>query len=148
MTVIQMKRRIRFTRSQMQRARRLLHMKYKPSEIAEEIGCQVHTIYRVYIPAGCPHEREGAHFWIVGDLFRDWMLAQHRETKRKGGAKMKSDQGYCVMCEKAVAMKGPFTVRPVSAQLELALGHCSECGAVVCRGQKKGNGNDLQTELP
>ena len=143
-----MAKRIRFTRSQIQRARRLLHMKYRPSEIAEEIGCNVQSIYKVYIPAGCPHEREEVHLWIVGDLFRDWMLAQQRETRTKGRAKMKRGQAYCVMCEKAVDMEGPFTVRPVSAHIELALGHCSECGAAVCRGQKKGSGNDLQTELP
>ena len=145
-----MTKRIRFTRSQIQRARRLLHMKYRPSEIAEEIGCSVRSIYDVFIPAGCPHElhENGHYYWIVGDRFRDWMLAQHRETRRKSGAKMKRGQAYCVMCEKVVAMTGPFTVRPVSAQVELLLGHCSECDAVVSRGQKKGSGNDLQTELP
>ena len=84
-----MARRIRFTRSQVQRVRRLLHMKYKPSEIAEEIGCGVEFIRRTCVRAGCPHERQkNGRYWIVGDQFRDWMLAQHRDAVAEGRARL------------------------------------------------------------
>lgn len=134
-----MARRIKFTRSQMQRARRLLHMKYKPSEIAEEIGCNVRSIYNVYIPAGCPHERHenGYYYWIVGDQFRDWMLAQQRDAVAEGRAKMGEGQGYCVVCEKAIDLQEIFEVKPVTGHLELVKGYCPECGAVVTRGRKR-----------
>ena len=132
----------------MQRARRLLNMKYKRSEIAEEIGCNVQSVYKVYIPAGCPHEREDGRLWIVGDLFRDWMLACQREAVAEGRAKLEESQGYCVVCEKAVEMAGPFAVKSVSIHLELLQGRCSECGAVVSRGRGKEDHDDLQAELP
>jgi hypothetical protein len=140
-------KRIKFTRSQMQRARRLLYMEYKPSEIAEEIGCDVQSIYKVYIPAGCPHERRGVHLWIVEDQFRDWMLALQREAAAGGQAKLGEGQGYCVVCERAVDMQEPFTVKPVAAGLELVQGYCPECGSVVSRGRARGNHDDLQAEL-
>jgi hypothetical protein len=132
------KQRIKFNRSMMQRARRLLHMRYRPRELAEELGCVVDMIYRRYIPAGCPHERDDAgHIWIVGDEFRDWMLALRREAAAEGRAKLKKGQGYCVVCERAVDMEGPFEVRPVGAHVELVTGRCSECGAMVSRGRKR-----------
>ena len=48
----------KFNRAQIQRARQLLYMKYRPSELAEIIGCHLLQIYSAYIPAGCPHERD------------------------------------------------------------------------------------------
>lgn len=143
------KRRIRFTRSQVQRAKRLLHMRYRPAELAGELGCSVHLIYRRYIPAGCPCEHDGGgHLWIVGDVFRDWMLLRQREAVADGRAKIGKGQAYCVVCEKGVDVKGPLTARPVSAHLELVQGQCTECGAIVCRGQRRVRRDDSQTELP
>jgi hypothetical protein len=141
-------RRIRFTRSQMQRAKRLLHMKYKPSEIAEEIRCDVQSVYKTYIPAGCPHERdERGYLWIVGDQFRDWMVILQRDAVADGRVKLEEGQGYCVMCERAVDLQEVFEVKLVSPSLELVKGYCPECGAVVSRGRERGNHGDLQTEL-
>ena len=52
------------------RLKTLLNMMYKPSELAEEIGFNQNQVYMVYIPAGCPHERdEKGHIWINGKLF-------------------------------------------------------------------------------
>jgi hypothetical protein len=132
-------RHIRFTRSQIQRARRLLHMKYKPSEVAEELGCSVEFIRRVCIPAGCPYERHenGYYYWIVGDRFRDWMLAMQREAVAEGRAKLGEGQGYCVVCERATDLRDVFEVRPIDGHLELAKGYCSHCGAVVTKGRRR-----------
>ena len=89
------------TREQLLRVGHLLHMRYKASEIAEEIGCHADTIYRSYIPAGCPHERdERGHVWIVGTAFRDWA----RSTFGKQGAKMQTKQAYCLRCRKPVSI--------------------------------------------
>ena len=114
-------------------------MKYRPSEIAEEIGCSVRSIYDVFIPAGCPHElhENGHYYWIVGDRFRDWMLAHQREAVAEGRARLGEDQAYCVVCEKATDFRDIFEVRPIDGHLELAKGYCSECGAVVSRGRKR-----------
>ena len=98
-------RQIRFTRSMVQRARRLLHMRYKPSELADELGCSIDVIYRRWLPGGCPHERDKkGHIWIVGTAFRDWMLAVRREAVAEGRAKLGEGQAYCVRCEQAVDM--------------------------------------------
>ena len=140
-----MGKRIKFTRSMMQRARRLLHMRYRPSEVAEELGCKVKLLYRRCIPAGCPCERdEQGNLWIVGDQFRDWMLSVQREAVAEGRAKLGEGQAYCMVCERAVDMEGPFTTRPVNHRMELVMGRCPECGAVVCRGRKR---DDSQTKL-
>lgn len=129
-------RQIKFTRSMMQRARRLLHMRYRPVELAKELGCDVVTIYRRYVPAGCPHERDDRdRIWIVGDQFRDWMLAVRRETVAASRAKLGEGQAYCVVCEQAVDMVGELTVRQVNAHLELVQGRCPQCGSVVSRGR-------------
>ena len=133
----------------MQRARRLLHMRYRPGELAEELGCSVRMIYRRYIPAGCPCERDQAgHLWIIGDKFRDWMLAVQREAVAEGRAKLAEGQAYCMICERAVEMEGPFEIRPVNPYMELVTGRCAECGAVVCRGRKRSKQDDQPTELP
>ena len=64
---------VQMTREQLARVGHLLNMYYKPSEIAEEIGCHTDTVYRSFLPAGCPHERdERGHIWIIGTAFRDW----------------------------------------------------------------------------
>ena len=52
------------------RNRKLLDMLYTPKELANEIGINVRQVYKVYIPAGCPHERdEHRHIWINGKAF-------------------------------------------------------------------------------
>ena len=76
----------RISRPQVIRLGRLLNMYYKPSEIAEEIGISPDTVYRTYIPAGCPHEvDESGRIWIIGTTFRDWallILAGRKNRKR------------------------------------------------------------------
>lgn len=63
----------RMTGVQMSHLGVLLWMEYKPSEIAEEIKCNTDTVYKSYIPAGCPHRRdEEGNIWIVGTEFAVW----------------------------------------------------------------------------
>ena len=43
-------------------------------ELADEIGFNVRQMYRVYIPNGCPHNRDDSrHLWINGLEFRNWI---------------------------------------------------------------------------
>lgn len=58
---------------QRMRLRKLLDMMYLPSELAEEIGFHVQQVYRVYVPLGCPHDRDAKnHLWINGKAFAEW----------------------------------------------------------------------------
>jgi hypothetical protein len=51
------------TQRQMAHLPRLLWMYYSPSDLADEIGCNVDTVYKSYIPAGCPHKRDERGRW-------------------------------------------------------------------------------------
>jgi hypothetical protein len=112
-----MKRKPKMTRVQIVRTRSLLHMRYMPSELAKEIGCCVDTIYRTYLPAGCPNQRDDTgHIWIIGTEFAAW--AREMFVKRRESLKMESDEGYCMKCQQPVKMLGPFTVKPTNRYLD------------------------------
>jgi hypothetical protein len=124
----------RMTRVQISRLPRLLHMRYSPSEIASEIGCTTEQIYKSYLPAQCPHERDATgHIWIVGDRFREWAL---RTFKHQVSHEMAEDEAFCLRCRKPVKIIQPV-IRPTNRYLELIQGKCAECGAKVNRGRKK-----------
>lgn len=121
------------TREQLIRTGHLLNMRYTPSELAKEIGCNTDTFYRSYIPAGCPHERDGrGHLWIVGTAFRDWA----RETFKRKGAKMPDGFAYCLRCRQPVRMMSTAE-KPVNRNLTLIAGICATCGAKVYRAKRR-----------
>ena len=121
------------SREQLIRTGHLLHMRYKPSELAKEIGCSVDTIYRSYIHAGCPHERDSrGHLWIVGTEFRDWA----RATFLRESTKMADGQAYCLKCRRPVTIVSPRE-RSVNRYLAMITGKCSLCGTVVNRARRK-----------
>lgn len=125
-----------FRRAQIIRLGRLLEMKYRPSELADAIGCHVDTVYRTYIPAGCPHTRDGTgHIWIIGTEFAQWardMVASRDHIKLADG------EAYCLRCRRAVVMQGPLTVTPTNHYLELITGTCPDCDAPVNRARQRG----------
>ncbi len=122
---------VQMTREQLLRVGHLLNMRYRPSEIAEEIGCNTDTVYRSFIRAGCPHERDKRGFiWIIGTEFRDWA----RVTFSKQGAKMQAGQAYCVRCRQPVTIVEPIE-KPVNRYLARVTGKCSRCGATVNRAK-------------
>jgi hypothetical protein len=126
----------RLTRTQVIRAQHLLNMRYAPSELADEIGCKADTVYRSFIPSGCPHERdEGGRLWIMGAQFREWARATGGGDRTR--EKMPAGVAYCFHCRKRVKML-KTTVKPTNCYLELVRGECAECGGVVNRAQKKG----------
>ena len=124
------------SQSQIARLGRLLWMRYKPSELADELGCSVDTIYKSYVPSGCPHQRdeETSAIWIVGTEFAEW--ARKVVVKHKVKTGMGRDQAYCVKCHKTVDVVG-LTAKPFTAQLEMVGGTCSECGSKVHRARTR-----------
>jgi len=112
-------------------------MLYKPSEIADELGLNTDTIYKSYIPAGCPHRRgQSGAIWIVGTEFADW--AQRTFIKRKVPTYMGHDQAWCFRCRQPVDVL-EMTVRNMTSNAELVSGTCARCGARVSRGRKSNN---------
>jgi hypothetical protein len=79
------KRKPYLDRAIMRRAMRLLNMQYKPGELADELGVSVQVVYKTWIPAGCPHERDAkGQLWMVGSEFRAWAESDG-VRRRKGG---------------------------------------------------------------
>ncbi len=127
----------RMSRVQVIRAQHLLHMKYAPSEIADEIGLPNKDLVYQFIKAGCPHERdENDRIWIVGTLFRQWAKSQATGDRTEHD-KMLEGQAYCFRCRKRVTMKATG-VRPSGRYLELLTGTCAECGGIVNRARRRG----------
>lgn len=117
------------------RLQRLLHMRYKPSELAEEIGISTDTIYRSYLPAGAPCEiDQKGHTWIIGDVFAGWVV-DHLKTNRRKKPKMKmeSGQAYCVGCNKVVTLLKPKVEKPNARGVANFTGKCPTCSRKVNR---------------
>jgi len=129
-------RRKTFSRPQIIRLSRLLYMKYRPSEIAEVLEVNVHTIYGNYLKKGCPHRRdEKGYIWIIGTEFREWAENEVTERKNKQKNPMKENEGYCLKCNKRVTMVDPI-VSYSGGNREIIQSNCPDCGTKVnrCRG--------------
>lgn len=88
--------------AQRHKLQKLLHMKYTPRELAEELGVNPRQFYFVYLPLGCPHERDSRrHIWIVGTQFRDWYKATYKKRK------LAKNEAYCVSCKQPVQIVDP-----------------------------------------
>ena len=125
------------SRAQVIRLSRLLYMKYRPSEIAEILGVNTDTVYRSYLPAGCPHTRDGkGHYWIVGTEFKSWAEAVIAKRKRRKNKPMAHDEGWCVKCNQRVKKGKNLNIKPVNKNLELVQWICPHCGSIVNRAQK------------
>ncbi len=125
---------LRMRREQIIRLGRLLNMYYRPSELASEIGCHVDTIYRSYLPAGCPHKRdEHGHIWIIGTEFAEWARIAIKHDRIPLG----KGEAYCLKCRKPVSIVGDIKITPTNRYLELVSGKCPECGKTVNRAQAR-----------
>ncbi|MHB8135699.1 MAG: hypothetical protein ACYDH1_15935 [Anaerolineaceae bacterium] len=126
------KRKPLFKREQLIKLQRLLDMLYKPSEIADEIGVSKDTVYRSYLPAGAPHERDKlGSIWIHGPSFREWVLNQvgaRQRTKHE----LQLNEAWCLTCNKPVAIQNQKE-RPVNRYLNLIYGYCPDCKTKVNR---------------
>jgi len=130
-------RKPKFGRSQRLRLSRLLNMRYTPAEIAREMGVSVDTVYRSYIPAGCPAEQgSDRRIWIVGTEFRNWVLSL-RMNKQTHPACAEPGVGWCFHCAKPVRIVNA-SIYPVNYYLERLQGECECCGKEVNRLQAVG----------
>jgi hypothetical protein len=115
---------------------RLLDMLYRPAEIAGEIGVNVDTIYRSYMPAGLPYSRDGrGNIWIHGPSFVDWakQTVVKRQAKRFG---LPDGQAWCLKCHRPVPLISP-TLKTINRYLELQQAKCPTCGSIINRARSR-----------
>ena len=106
---------------QRNRLKRLLDMLYSPKELAEEVGFDKEQVYRVYIPLGCPHERDSRnHILINGAVFSEWYQQHYKK------AHLSQDETFCKSCKKAVAIVDGK--QQVTGKLTYILSICPNCG--------------------
>ena len=106
---------------QRNRLKGLLDMLYSPRELSEEIGIHVDQVYNVYIPLGCPHERDVAkHIRINGKRFAEW----YRELYPK--IVLAEDETFCKTCKQGVKIYRPKQRR--KGLLLYVVSVCPVCG--------------------
>lgn len=111
----------RLSGTQRNRLVSLLDMLYKPSELAEEVGFTRRQVYRVYIPAGCPHMRdEQRHIWINGKVFREWYEENYPRVS------LAQDEIFCLTCKKGVKIINPKKEK--KERLHYLTSYCPNCG--------------------
>jgi len=105
---------------------RLLDMLYSTKELASEIGINHEQIYRVYIPLGCPHERDSKnHILINGRLFRDWYQANYKKPL------ISKNETFCIACQKPVAITNPANKQ--KGELSYILCKCPHCSRTLSK---------------
>ncbi len=99
----------------------LFDMLYTPKELAHEIGFHVDQIYQVYVPLGCPHERnEKNYIQINGKTFAGWYGTVYAKNP------LAHDETFCKTCKKAVKIFQAQEKK--SADLVYLLSVCPVCG--------------------
>lgn len=116
----------RLNSAQRNRLEKLLDMLYKPSELADEISFSVRQVYRVYVPAGCPHERgPNGHILINGQAFKRWVEDVYRKPK------LSNDEAFCLTCKRPVSKT--VIKRMQKDRLVYDLCECPNCGRRIAR---------------
>ena len=129
----------KLARDQIIRLGRLIHMEYRPSEIADLLGVNVDTVRRSYLQAGCPHRRdEKGNIWIIGTAFKAWAEEVISDRKHRKSRPMSEDEAWCLKCNQRVEIVNP-EVKPSNHYLERLVGVCRVCGSTVNRGRAKAN---------
>lgn len=124
---------IKLTQPQAERLRRLLHMEYTVTELAEEIGCSRRIIDRA-IAEGCPHHKNTNRLYVVGDTFAGWYRTQAQREQTK--ITLAPNEGYCLHCRKATPLIEEHS-EPNSKGVVLVRGRCGICGKKVSRFRKE-----------
>jgi hypothetical protein len=111
----------------------LLDMHYTPKELAEEIGVNKEQVYNVYIPLGCPAERDQSkHVFINGKAFAEW----YKNTYAKNP--LKQDETFCRTCKRGVKISNPEQKQKKGLIYILSI--CPNCGRKLTRilSEKRG----------
>lgn len=128
----------RIARAQLIKLVRLLDMKYRPSEIADELGITAETVTRSYLPAGAPFERDKANnIWIHGLTFAAWVRSVTERRKEMG--RLEDGQGFCFKCMKAVEMIRPRR-KHQGRYTSIWQGKCPVCAGKVNRAYTANDG--------
>ncbi len=123
------------TRYQVIRLGRILDMMYRPAEIAAEIGVSIETIYRAWLPAGMPHQRDPDQtIWIHGPALVAW--AQETNSQQKNKRPMPDGHGWCMKCNRVVKMLTPVRIYQ-NRYIEIVQAACLHCQTPVNRAQKR-----------
>lgn len=130
------------TKAKVHKLQKLLNMRYRPSEIADELGVTVKTVYRSYLPSGAPciKEKEGGkeHIWIVGDVFAKWAREYATTRKRAPKPSIPDGSAYCVRCNQVIIPLDIKIGRPNSRGVANMNGKCPICHGRVNRFLKSG----------
>jgi len=126
---------------QRNRLKRLLDMMYSPAELAEEVGFDKEQVYRVYVPLGCPHERDlHTRIMINGRAFAEW----YQQLDKK--AQVSEGETFCRGCLKTVDIVAGEQKRKGS--LTYILSTCPVCGRKLTKIVDCSRGrHDQQEEL-
>lgn len=116
----------RLNGKQRNRLKGLFDMLYTTKEFADEIGISIDQIYRVYVPGGCPSERDiRNHILINGALFKKW----YEQTYKKHT--LKADQAFCLTCKKAVTIQEKDRQNKDGLLYDLCI--CPNCGRKIAK---------------
>jgi len=117
------------------RLKRILDMLYKPSELADEIGVNVDTIYRSYIPAGLPCIHSQQEIWIHGPTFVAW--AEETITKRRRKrAGLPDGHAWCMKCNRAVPLTKPRMIYS-NQYIRILQALCPTCQTRINRAEAR-----------
>lgn len=123
--------------TQRNRLKSLLDMLYSARELAEEIGISKDQIYMVYVPLGCPHERDRInHISINGKAFAEWYNKVYVKVH------LKPNEPFCITCKKAVEIYKPE--KQQKANLIYLLSVCPNCGRKLTKILNKQKGQNDQ----
>lgn len=106
---------------QRNRLKGLFDMQYSPAELANEIGINKNQIYMVYLPLGCPHQRdEKNHILVNGKRFAEWYLKTYTKMP------LAQDETFCKTCKTAVKIYQPK--QKTKGKIIYVLSVCPHCG--------------------
>ncbi len=114
----------------------LFDMLYTPRQLSEEIGIHIDQVYGVYMPLGCPQERDAKkHILINGKEFADWYIKFYSKLK------LKQDETFCKTCKSGVKIYQPK--QHTKNGLVYILSVCPNCGRKLTKIiENNGRGND------
>ncbi len=104
----------------------LFNMLYSPKEFADEIGIKIDRVYDVFVPLGCPHERDVRnHILINGKDFAAWYSKVYLKIS------LKQDETFCLTCKKGVKIIQPKEVMKRGVIYLSSI--CPNCGRGLAR---------------
>lgn len=117
-------------REQQIKLSRLMNMRYRPAELAEELGVNVDTVYRSWIPAGAPCVRDNTRsYWIVGTEFAQW-AQQEYERNQANKTGLAENEAWCMHCCRPAQIID-LSIRRINRHLAMKQGLCAFCGGKV-----------------